>query len=75
MGLAHSEAVGIGSGGAVTVTFAVAVTEPVALVATSEYIVVVVGDTVCELPLTAAPLSLTVVAFDVVHESVAELPL
>ena len=75
VGLADSVAVGIGAGGAVTVTFALAVVEPAELVATSEYIVVVVGETVCVVPVTAAPFSVTDVAFEVVHVSVDDWPL
>ena len=85
-GDANSDAVGIGGGGgggggaAVTVTVAVLVTLPPAPVAINSYVVVAVGETLCE-PLTdtasfsVPPFSVTVVAFDVVHDSVAELPL
>jgi hypothetical protein len=49
VGFALSDAVGIGTGGgvALTVTVAVFVTEPTALVATSVYVVVDVGESVC----------------------------
>jgi hypothetical protein len=73
VGFAFSVAVGIG---VVTVTVAVAVVEPAELVATSEYVAVAVGETVCDpLVATAAPFSVTVVAFEVVHESVDDWPL
>ena len=60
---------------ATTVTVAVDVTEPVALVATSEYVVVLPGETICD-PFAATPLpfSVTDAAFDVVHESVDDWP-
>jgi len=61
---------------AITVTVAVDVTEPVELVATSEYVVVAVGETICDpLAATAAPFSVIVVAFEVDHESVDDWPL
>jgi hypothetical protein len=61
---------------ATTVTVVVEVTEPVALVATSEYVVVLVGETTRDpLAATAAPSSVTVAAFDVAHESVDDWPL
>jgi len=76
VGFAFSMAVGIGGGGAVTVTVAVADVEPVELVATSEYVAVAVGETICDpLPATAAPFSVIVVAFVVDHESVDDWPL
>jgi len=65
-----------GGGGAVTVTVAVDVTDPVALVATSEYVVVLVGETIRDpFAATAAPFSVTLAAFEVVHESVDDWPL
>ena len=70
-GLADSIAVGIGGGGAVTVTVAVAVVDPDELVATSEYVVVAPGETLCEpLAETAAPFSVTLAALVVVQESI-----
>src|SRR6267378_2556580 len=76
VGFAFSMAVGIGGGGAVTVTVAVAVVEPAELVATSEYVAVAVGETVCDpLAATAAPFKVIVVAFEVDHESVDDWPL
>jgi len=69
-GFALSIAVGIG-GGAVTVTVAVAFREPAEFVATSVYVAVDVGDTLCEpLAATVAPFNVTVVAFVVVHDSI-----
>ena len=76
-GFAVSVAVGFGVGaGAVTVTVAVAVVEPAELVATSEYVVVAVGETLCD-PLAAAdaPFNVTLVASEVVHESIDDWPL
>ena len=75
VGFAFSVAVGIGVG-AVTVTFAVAVVEPAELVATSEYVVVAVGDILCDpVAATEAPFSVIVVASVVDHESVDDWPL
>jgi hypothetical protein len=75
-GFALSIAVGIGGGGAVTVTVAVAVLEPAELVATSEYVAVDVGETLCDpLAATVAPFSVTVTAFEVVHDSIDDCPL
>src|SRR2546425_6670875 len=69
-------AVGIGAGAAVTVTVAVAVVEPAELVATSEYVVVAVGETLCDpLAATGAPFNLTLVASEGVHESIYDLAL
>ena len=68
-------AVGIGAGGAVTVTVAADVAEPVELLATSVYVVVALGDTVCEpVAATGDPFNVIAVAFDVVHESVEDWP-
>jgi len=61
---------------ATTVTVAVDVTDPVALVATSEYVVVAVGETLCDpLAATDAPFNVTLVASEVVHESIDDWPL
>jgi hypothetical protein len=61
---------------ATTVTVAVDVAEPVELVATSEYVVVLVGETTRDpLAATAAPFSVTDAASDVDHESVDDWPL
>jgi hypothetical protein len=58
------------------VTVAVFVVEPAEFVATSEYVVVAVGDILCDpFAATAAPFSVTVVAFEVVHVSVDDPPL
>ena len=77
VGLAFRVAVGTGVGGgvAVTVTVAGSVVEPVALVATSEYVAVAVGETV-RVPLrpTETPSRVTVTAFEVVHVSVDVCP-
>jgi len=72
-GFAVREAVGFGVGGGagVTVTVALVVVEPAEFVATSEYVVVVFGDTLCELfAATVAPFNVTVVASLVVHDSI-----
>jgi hypothetical protein len=78
-GFAVSVAVGFGVGvgaGAVTVTVAVAVVEPAELVATSEYVAVAVGETLCDpLAATDAPFNVTLVASEVVHESIDDWPL
>jgi hypothetical protein len=75
-GFAVSVAVGFGVGaGAVTVTVAVAVVEPAELVATSEYVAVAVGETLCDpLVATDAPFRVTLVASEVVHESIDDWP-
>ena len=71
-GFAFSIAVGIG---AVTVTVAVAVVEPDELVATSEYIAVADGETLCDpLAATAVPFSVTLAASVVVHDNVDDWP-
>jgi len=71
-GFALIDAVGIGT---VTVTVAVAVVEPAELVATSEYVAVAPGDTLCDpLAATDAPFKVTLVASVVVHESVDDWP-
>ena len=71
-GFAFSIAVGIG---AVAVTVAVAVVEPDELVATSEYVAVAVGETLCDpLAATDAPSKVTVAASVVVHESIDDWP-
>lgn len=62
--------------GAVTVTVAVLVTLPPAPLAINVYVVVAGGETLCDpLAATVVPSRVTLVAFDVVHDSVAELPL
>jgi hypothetical protein len=69
-------AIGIGGGAAVTVTVAVAVVEPAELVATSEYVAVAVGETLCDpSAATDAPFNVTLVASEVVHESIDDWPL
>jgi hypothetical protein len=73
-GFAFIEAVGIGVV-ADTVTLAVAVVEPAELVAISVYVVVEVGETLCDpLVATEVPFNVTVVAFDVFHESIDDCP-
>jgi len=65
-----------GGGGAVTVTVAADWTLPLALLATSVYVVVAVGDTTRDpLALTGDPSSVIVVAFDEAHCSVVLMPL
>jgi hypothetical protein len=76
VGFAFSMAIGIGGGAAVTVTVAVAVVEPAELVATSEYVAVAVGETLCDpSAATDAPFNVTLVASEVVHESIDDWPL
>jgi hypothetical protein len=61
---------------AATLTVAVDVTEPVEMVATSEYVVVLVGETTRDpLAETVPPFSVTDAAFDVDQESVDDWPL
>ena len=67
-------AVGIGVG-ADTLTVAVVVVDPAELVATNEYVAVAVGETLCDpLTLTDAPFKVTLVASEVVHESIDDWP-
>ena len=65
-----------GGGGATTVTVALAVAVPVSLPAASVYVVVAVGETICD-PLagTVAPFKVTVVASVDVQSSRADWPL
>ena len=74
LGVAVSVALGI-AGGAVTVTVAVAVRVPAALVAASVYVVVGVGETVCDpLVATLAPFKVTVVASADVQSNLDDWP-
>ena len=79
VGDAVNEAVGIGGGGGgglVTVTVVLAVAEPVALVATSLYVVVAVGEYACDpLRATGLPFIVTESAFVVTHVNVVCCPL
>ena len=78
VGFAASDAVGIGTvgGAALTVTVAVFVVDPAALVATSVYDVVAAGESVC-VPSseTAFPFKVTDVASVVFQTSVEDWPL
>jgi hypothetical protein len=78
VGFAASDAVGIGTVGgvALTVTLAVFVVDPAALVATSVYVVDAAGENDC-VPSTATafPFKVTEVAFVVFHTSVHDWPL
>jgi hypothetical protein len=74
LGEAEMEHVGRGEITGVTVTVVCAVTEPCALVAGSVYVVVCVGETVIELPVTVpTPLSIEIVVALLVDHERAEL--
>jgi hypothetical protein len=73
-GVTVNMAVGIGTG-AVTVTVALTVLTPVALVARSVYIVVAAGETTCDpLAATVAPFNVTDAASVDVHDNVVDWP-
>ena len=63
------------AGAATTVTVAIELADPVALVATSVYVAVLAGETICDpFAATALPFSVTDAAFDVDHESIEDCP-